>query len=66
MQVRMRVEVAGTRNGQPWPKRGGVIELPDQEAAHYCKVGLAEPVPDDRVGTATPPPPEKRRKRNGE
>lgn len=44
MKVRMKVSVSGTRNGEPWPARGSVVELPDAEAADYCKSGMAEPI----------------------
>lgn len=61
MLVRMRVDVSGTRDGEPWPQRGSVLELPDHEAAHYCQVGLAEPVTTfGEVQTATVPEPELR------
>lgn len=53
MKVRMKVEVSGTRNGQPWPPRGSVIDMPDVEAASYCSSGMAEPV------TVVDPEPEK-------
>jgi hypothetical protein len=44
MKVRMKVSLSGTRNGQEWPPRGSVIELPDAEAIGYCESGMAEPV----------------------
>ncbi len=44
MKIRMRVQVSGTRDGQDWPPRGSVIDLPDAEAADYCANGMAEPV----------------------
>jgi len=57
----MRVDVSGTRDGLPWPQRGSVVELPDEEAAHYCSVGMAEPVTTFRdAETATTPPVEER------
>lgn len=40
----MRVDVSGTRNGLEWPPRGSVLDLPDDEAAEYCRTGMAEPV----------------------
>ncbi|MDP8928668.1 MAG: hypothetical protein M3O70_08870 [Actinomycetota bacterium] len=52
MKIRMKVEVTGTRNGQKWPPVGGVIDLPDDEAAEYCRQGYADPVavkPEDRA-----------------
>jgi hypothetical protein len=61
MRVRMRVDVSGTRDGQRWPPRGSVLDLPDDEAAHYCQVGMAEPVAVFRdAETATTPPVEER------
>lgn len=31
MRVRMLVDISGTRNGLPWPQRGGETEVPDDE-----------------------------------
>ena len=42
MKVRMIVEISGTRDGEEWPRRGGVIDLPDAEAADYIAAGLCE------------------------
>jgi hypothetical protein len=54
--VRMRVGVSGMRDGKDWPPRGGIIDLPDDEAAHYCANGMAEPVAVfDTAEKATPP-----------
>lgn len=44
MRIRMKVEMSGTRNGEPWPKRGEVAELPTAEAAHLVGAGIAEEV----------------------
>ena len=64
MRVRMRVDVSGTRNGAPWPRRGGEIDLPDNEAAQLCAAGMAEPIAvSEPVETATVPQPELRRNR---
>ena len=41
MRVRMKVTISGTRDGQPWPERGGVVDLPDSEAEHMISAGLA-------------------------
>jgi hypothetical protein len=41
MFIRMLFEITGTRNGQPWPKRGGLIELPNDEAKNLIAQGLA-------------------------
>lgn len=63
MRIRMTVDMSGTRNGQPWPARGAVVELPDDEAAGYCASGMAVPVDgrDADVETATPPADEETR-----
>lgn len=60
MRIRMKVEMSGTRNGEPWPKRGETAVLPTAEAAHLVGAGIAEEVPDEAppVETATAPAPE--------
>lgn len=62
MQIKMRVQMSGARNGEPWPGRGQVVEVPDTEGADLCTAGLAEPVaePDGPVETATAPAQETR------
>lgn len=57
MKVRMRVDVSGTRDGRPWPPRGEVADLPDDEAAALCAAAMADPVaePDGDVEKAVPP-----------
>lgn len=54
MKIRMKIDVSGSRNGVPWPPRGGVLDLPDAEGAALCAMGGAEPVEDDDVETAVP------------
>lgn len=44
MKVRMKSDVSGTREGQPWPARGEVTDLPKEEALELCRNGMAEPV----------------------
>jgi hypothetical protein len=57
MKVRMKVDVSGGRNGVAWPRRGGTVDLPKDEALQMCRNGMAEPVDssDDDVETATVP-----------
>jgi hypothetical protein len=57
MKVRMRVSISGTRDGEPWPPAGQVVDLPDEEARHLCAGGLAAPAVEDNDGpeTATAP-----------
>lgn len=61
MKIRMKVAVSGSRDGKKWPPIGGVIELPDQEAAQYCASGLADPVAEDKVERTVAPQDEERR-----
>lgn len=42
MKVRMKASISGTRDGQPWPERGSVVDLPTAEAEHLLAAGLAE------------------------
>jgi hypothetical protein len=46
VKIRMLVEMPGTRNGEPWPAKGEVAELPTAEAAHLCSCEVAEPAED--------------------
>lgn len=64
MRVRMKVTISGTRNGETWPERGGIKELPDGEAKYMVSVGLAEEVDEDggeaaEENAANPGEPEK-------
>jgi hypothetical protein len=38
----MKVTISGTRDGETWPERGGVVDLPDEEARHMIAGGLVE------------------------
>jgi len=42
--VRMLVSISGTRDGQDWPARGGLLEVADAEATALVAGGLAEAV----------------------
>lgn len=48
MKVKLSISVSGLRDGKPWPARGEIIEVPDQEGADMCAAGQAEPVVEDR------------------
>lgn len=52
MRVKMKADVSGTRNGRPWPVRGEVVEVGDQEGADLCAAGIAVPVADDKTERA--------------
>lgn len=40
-KVKMFVTMSGTRDGQPWPPAGSVVELPDDEAKTFLAQRLA-------------------------
>lgn len=44
MRVRMKTHITGFRNGEPWPSKGGELDLPDTEAADLIVAGYAEEV----------------------
>ena len=39
----MRVQISGTRNGDPWPTPPAEIDVPAEEAQSLIAAGLAEP-----------------------
>jgi hypothetical protein len=43
MRIRMLREMTGSRDGEPWPKKGETAELPTATAAHLVASGVAEP-----------------------
>jgi hypothetical protein len=53
MRLKMRVEVSGLRDGQPWPPRGGTLEVPDDEAVLLIERQMAVPVHDPESGVET-------------
>lgn len=70
MRVRMLVSISGTRDGVEWPARGGLVDLPDAEAADMIRAGLAaafvvegevETAALEAPETATTPAPKRRR-----
>ncbi|MFE7927790.1 hypothetical protein ACFU6S_03495 [Streptomyces sp. NPDC057456] len=50
MRVRMKVTISGTRDGQPWPERGGEVDLPEGEAKQLVAAGLASDDADSDEG----------------
>lgn len=53
MEIVMRVQMSGTRDGVDWPPAGGIIEVPDTEAAELIALGLAKEATDeDRIEPA--------------
>jgi hypothetical protein len=63
MRIRMLVGMpeGATRNGQPWPAKGEIAELPTAEAAHLVASGVAEEVTDE-----APAEPRGRRRKTAE
>jgi hypothetical protein len=53
MNVTMKVQISGTRDGQDWPAPGTSIDLPDDEAAQLLALGLATEGSDDDHQPAT-------------
>ena len=45
MRIRMLHQRTGGRyDNQPWPERGGELDVPDEEGAALCEQGIAEQV----------------------
>lgn len=66
MKVELLVTLTGTRNGQEWPAKGSVVDLPDAEALDMLNAGLARPVaaePETAAVAPTETPEPKARKR---
>lgn len=49
MKIRMAVQMpeGGSRNGEPWPRKGEVAEIPTGEAVHLVASGVAERADDE-------------------
>ena len=59
MKVQMKFKIQGSRNGVRWPDAGGVVDLPDNEAADLCAAGIAEPADEIGVEPAKSEKPQK-------
>lgn len=53
MKVRTKLYISGTRNGEPWPAVGTVMDVTDVEGADLCAAGLAVPVVEPAAETTT-------------
>ncbi|MEU5707878.1 hypothetical protein [Streptomyces flaveolus] len=64
MRIRMLVEMpeGAARNGEPWPAKGAVTDLPTAEAAHLIASGVAEEAAE-AADEGEPAPAEQRRGR---
>jgi len=60
VKVKLKVPMSGTRGGVDWPPVNTEIEVDDDEGAHLCAAGIAEPVVEERTEKAVAPEPEKR------
>ena len=47
MKIQLLGTISGTRNGQEWPPRLSIIELPDAEALSLIQGEMARPVDDE-------------------
>lgn len=56
MKVKLNVGMSGTRNGEEWPPRGSVVDLPEDEAKHLVAAGLAVQVEAPVVEAAVAAP----------
>jgi len=46
-------EMTGTRDGQQWPPRGSIVDLPDEEAVTMIRGSMARPAdPEETVEVA--------------
>lgn len=61
MRVQLLGEVSGTRNGQQWPPRLSVVDLPDDEALPLVATRMARLVADAEESQAVVEPVEDRR-----
>ena len=52
MKIRMKVDISGTRNGEPWPARGETIDLPTDEAQSLIDSNMAEAVAKAKAESA--------------
>jgi hypothetical protein len=52
VKVLLLGDVSGTRDGQAWPPRGSVVELPDDEAEQLCRTHMARPVVETEMVAA--------------
>lgn len=59
MRVAMLHHISGGREGQPWPLKGGELDVSDDEGADLIRINAARPVvesaaaPEATVETAT-------------
>lgn len=47
MKIRMKIDISGSRNGEPWPPKGEIADVPTGEAQHLVASGIAEEVDQD-------------------
>lgn len=52
MKVKLKVPMSGLRHGVDWPPMGTEMDVDDEEGAHLCRAGIAEPVVEDRTEKA--------------
>ena len=40
--IRLRVQISGTRNGEPWPRPGDTLDVPGHEAVNLVAARIAD------------------------
>lgn len=55
MYVRMKQKIGGFRNGEAWPDKGAVVEVPDHEGRDLILAGYAEDTAHGPVATIAEP-----------
>jgi hypothetical protein len=57
MEVRMRLQISGTRNGVKWPRAGATLTCSNEEGRHLIRAGLADKVAEPVKAAPAPPKP---------
>jgi hypothetical protein len=60
VKVRLKIPMSGLRGGVDWPPVGAEMDVDDEEGAHLCHAGIAEPVVEERTEKAVAAEAEKR------
>jgi hypothetical protein len=58
VKVVLNVTMSGSRNGEDWPAKGSVIDLPEAEAVDYLNAGICRKADESAVEIATADAPE--------
>jgi len=53
----MKITISGLRDGEPWPGRGEIADVPEAEAIQLIAAGQAEPAPQPEPAPEPAPAP---------